>query len=353
MLLGIEIGGTKLQLGVGHADGSRLVALERFEVDAEKQAEGILRQIRKSARSLAERFPIASVGIGFGGPVDAAAGRVIKSHHVEGWHGFPLVEWCRQELDLPAVLGNDADVAGLAEARFGAGRGASPVFYVTVGTGIGGGLLVDGQIYRGHGPSPAELGHLRPGLQFDRPEETLESFAAGWGIAAAAQARLAEPVAHPLNPIRGVIRPTRPEHVRQRLIEVEEVAERCAAELLELCDGRPERLSARLVGQAAKAGNQIACEVLARAWQALGWGIAQMITLLSPEVVVIGGGVSLLGESLFFVPLREEVGRYVFPPLAGTYRIVPAQLGEEMVVHGALALAGDVPPRSRSTRAGA
>jgi glucokinase len=96
-----------------------------------------------------------------------------------------------------------------------------------------------------------------------------------------------------------------------------------------------------LVAQAAGEGNEVAREVLARACQALGWGIAQAITLISPQVVVVGGGVSLTDESLFLLPLRREVERYVFPPLAGSFEIVPAQLGEQVVVHGALAVAAD------------
>ena len=102
---------------------------------------------------------------------------------------------------MPTAVGNDCDVAGLAEARFGAGRGRRVLFYVTVGSGIGGGLIVDGQIYRGNGVAAAEIGHLRPGLHADRPDETVESMASGWGIAAAAQSRLAEPMLHPLPPL--------------------------------------------------------------------------------------------------------------------------------------------------------
>jgi glucokinase len=99
------------------------------------------------------------------------------------------------------------------------------------------------------------------------------------------------------------------------------------------------RLTARHVGLAAAEGNRTAVAVLAQSCGVLGWAIAQTITLLAPEVVVLGGGVSLLGEELFLAPLRRAVERYVFPPLLGTYRIVPAALGEAVVVHGALALA--------------
>ena len=95
------------------------------------------------------------------------------------------------------------------------------------------------------------------------------------------------------------------------------------------------------MAQAARDGNEIAREVLAHACQALGWAIAQAVTLTAPDVVVVGGGVSLMDESLFLTPLRQEVARYVFPPLADTYEILPARLGEAVVVHGALAVAAD------------
>lgn len=338
MFLGIEIGGTKLQLGVGAGDG-KLVALERFDVVTKRGAAGILEQIRTAGSELAARHGVSRIGFGFGGPVISATGTVVKSHHVSGWDNFALAAWCQNELGLPAVVENDCDAAGLAEAHHGAGRDRGAVFYVTVGTGIGGGLIVGGQIYRGAGHGAAEIGHLRPGLQADRPESTVESLASGWGIAAAAQARLSEPISHAFVPLTAGLRSAAPEDMRQRLIENEEAQTEYQADLWQRCDGKPGRLTAKMVVTAAGEGNEIALEVLGRACQALGWGIAQAITLVSPEVVVLGGGVSLADESLFLVPLRAEVERYVFPPFVGKYQLVPAELGEEVVVHGALAAA--------------
>ena len=338
LYLGIEIGGTKLQFGIGPGDGSPLVALERLTVDPAGGAVGILDRMGTLAERLVQRYRPAAVGIGFGGPVNAAEGRVVRSHQIEGWHEFPMAEWCRRTLGLPAAIGNDCDLAGLAEARFGAGRGRRVVLYVTVGSGIGGGLVIDGEVYRGCGVAATEIGHLRPGLNADRPDETVESLASGWGIAAAAQAHLSEPISHSLLPLReGTGRG--PEEVRQRMQEVEEMTEEFAADLLARADGRPEQITARLVAQAATDGNQIALEILRHAIEALGWGIAQAITLLAPAAVVVGGGVSLIGEPLFFAPLRTQVERYVFPPLLRSYEILPWGLGEEVVIHGALALA--------------
>jgi glucokinase len=338
MFLGIEIGGTKLQLGVGRGDGS-LVALDRHAVSPKDGAEGILRQIETTARMLIARHGVSAIGIGFGGPIDSAAGFVVKSHHVEGWDRYALVDWCRKTLGLPAHLENDCDAAALAEARFGAGRGHSVVLYVTVGTGIGGGLIVNGAIYRGHGRGAAEIGHLRPGLHADRPDQTVESLASGWGIAAAAQARLSDTISRAFVPLTSGL--TSRDEMRQRLIENEEAESEYTADLWDGCEGNLEQLTAQVVAQAAGEGNEVAREILGHACQALGWAIAQAITLVSPEVVVLGGGVSLMDESLLLVPLRGEVERYAFPPLVGSYQIRPAELGEQVVVHGAVAAAAD------------
>src|SRR5437868_2943637 len=185
MYLGIEIGGTKLQLGVGAADGD-LAGLWRGTVDVAAGPEGIRRQITAAvpellARAGIDRARLKGVGIGFGGPVDDATRTIIKSHQIEGWDGFPLADWISDLTGLPAALGNDADVAGLAEALFGAGKGLSPVFYVTIGSGIGGGLILDGEIYRGVGRGAAEVGHLR--VERLRGLNTIvEHVASGWGM---------------------------------------------------------------------------------------------------------------------------------------------------------------------------
>lgn len=309
-LLGIEIGGTKLQVGVAAGAGGNFLALERRDVLSEQGAAGILTQIEQVAGQLLAKHEIKRIGIGFGGPVNSLTGRTIKSHQVSGWDDFPLVEWCDKQLGRPAVLGNDCDCAALAEARLGAGRGRRSVFYVTVGTGIGGGLVLDGKLCGEGRPTVAEIGHLRPGLAATDSHDTVESRAAGPGLAAAA---------------------------RHLCASASDTAAR--EELLRLCQGDLSALTGKQVGDLALVGNSIARTALSQALQTLGWAIAQVLTIASTEVVVVGGGVSLLGEAHFFEPLRAAVAQYVFPPLANSYRIVPAALGEEVVVHGAIALA--------------
>ncbi|HAY82497.1 MAG TPA: ROK family protein [Planctomycetaceae bacterium] len=342
MYLGIEIGGTKLQLGVAGSDVSQLIARERFEIQAGRGAAGILELIEKSGRGLLQKYDIEGIGIGFGGPVNPHTGRVTRSHQIHGWEDFPLVDWCQQTLEAPAVMGNDCDCATLAEARFGAGKDCDSVFYVTVGTGIGGGFAVKQQLHGSMRPAVAEIGHLRPGLHADRPDATVESLASGWGIEAAARNRLIDHVSYPLESVRNQDGPNDPETVRQRIEDAEEADAEYANDLLDRCDHAIDDLTAKLIGQAAMEGNEIAREIIEHAHQAVGWAVAQVITLLAPEMIVVGGGVSLMGEKHFIVPLRREVKRYVFPPLTDSYEIVPAGLGEDVVVYGALALAADM-----------
>ena len=308
LFLGIEIGGTKLQFGIGAGDGSDFVAFQRRDIDIAKGATGILAQIEEAGRELVAAHPVQRIGIGFGGPVDSRLGRVIKSHQVAGWDDVPLGAWCKEKLGVSAVLGNDCDCAALAEALFGAGQGSRTVFYVTVGTGIGGGLVIDGKLHGKGRPAVAEVGHLRPGVSADSPAATVESYAAGPGIVAAAE----------------------------RLLESsdDEVAK------AELWHCKTESsLNAKRIADLAASGNSIAVAAVFQATCVLGWAIGQVITLTAADVVVVGGGVSLIGEERFFQPLRREVDRYVFPPLANAYRILPAALGEAVVVHGAVALA--------------
>jgi glucokinase len=296
MYLGIEIGGTKLQLGVGPGDG-HLRGLWRAPVDLTGGPPGIRQQILQAIPELLAQAGVSGaslrgVGVGFGGPVDDATRTVILSHQVPGWESFPLADWLTESLGLPASLGNDADVAGLAEALFGAGRGQSPVFYVTVGSGIGGGLILEGKIQRGVGRGAAEIGHLRiPSPEGMKP---LEQISSGWAI----QQRAARLVGFPPG----------------ASVTVPRVVER------------------------ASLGDALCQSILDQAWEALAEALCHVIALLCPRCIVIGGGVSLLGER-FFDPLRQKVAARVFRPFAGLTEIVPAALGEEVVVHGALALA--------------
>jgi glucokinase len=323
--LGIEIGGTKLQIGIGPDDG-HLAALWRGAVDVAAGPDGIRQQIAAAVPELLatqgiQREQVRGAGIGFGGPVDDRTRTVVKSHQIQGWDDFPLADWIADVVGMPAVLGNDADVAGLAEALHGAGKGHSPIFYITIGSGIGGGLILDGEIYRGAGRGAAEIGHLS--LEFTTlwndeqcellsGQRTLEETASGWGIQNNARAYM-ENFGEPWD-------------------------EPNCARLFELC-GSSDRITVQHIAQAAAEKDRAACMLLRFAVGAVGSAICNVIALLCPRRIIIGGGVSLIGEDLFFAPLRQVVAERVFPPFAGLTEIVPAALGEEVVVHGAIALA--------------
>ena len=309
LFLGIEIGGTKLQLGVAAAGESEFVEILRTNVDATRAAAGIRENIVEQTEMLIERHKPAAIGIGFGGPVDRQTGVTTTSHQVDGWDNFPITDWLSDITNLPVSVANDCDAAALAEALLGAGRGSRIVLYVTVGTGIGGGLVIDSQIHGAARPSATEIGHMRPGLDATSPHATVEARSSGRGIETVARERLFEALPAERN------------------------------ELLKRCGGQAETLTAVAVGEAAADGNAFADEVISGAVRTLGWAIAQSVTLLAPNVVVVGGGVSLLGEERFFVPLREAVADYVFGPLRNSFTIVPAALGEETVVHGACLIA--------------
>lgn len=310
MYLGIEIGGTKLQIGVGAADGS-LANLWRGTIDPALGAAGIRRQIINAIPQLLNGRPIRAAGIGFGGPVDDSTQRIIKSHQIEGWDDFPIAQWLSDELHFPAFLGNDADAAGLAEALHGAGKCLSPIFYITIGSGIGGGFIVDGDIYRAIGRGAAEFGHLRVLDKRERDNplmSPLEQVASGWAIG-------------------------------KRTRELLTKYSGAGSLIVPLARGAIEQVTAFEVGEAAKQGDAFAHARLDEALEALSEAICAVIALLCPRRIVIGGGVALIGQSHFFAPLRTKIAERVFRPFAGLTDIVPAALGEEVVVHGALALA--------------
>lgn len=297
-LIGIEIGGTKLQVVLGDAAGT-IHRRFRFAVERARGAEGIRDQI---ARALAEPAARAAraVGAGFGGPVDWRTGRLCCSHHVAGWSDFPLADWLRERTGLPSAVDNDANVAALAEARLGAGREQDPVLYVTLGSGVGGGLVCGGAIYHGAPPGEVEIGHVR----LDRTGATVESRCAGWAVDRRVRALIA----------------ARPDSLLARLA------------------GGHTGGEARHLGPALAAGDAEARQVLEETAADLAFGLSHAVHLLHPAVVVLGGGLALLGE-----PLRAAVTAALPEFLMEAFRPGPvvalAELAEDAVPVGALLLA--------------
>jgi glucokinase len=294
LAVGVEIGGTKLQAGVGFRDG-KLVALVRHGVDPGKGGAGIREQlpsIIEEAVSKAGCNPkdLKGVGVGFGGPVDSKHGRILTSHQIDGWSDFPLREWLAKKVEVPVVLQNDAKTAALAEAAQGAGKGLKRIFYITVGSGVGGGLVVDGVPDVGQGLGAGEIGHTWvPDPETGKPDK-LEHIASGWAIGQRGSRRL----------------------------------------------GR--ELSGAHVAALAAKGDPLAVKTIEESAEALAIGIGNVLALLHPERFVIGGGVSLMGD-LWWGPLRKKLAeRYAFQPFAKSFDVVPAALGEEVVVVGAVML---------------
>lgn len=307
LAIGIEIGGTKIQVGIGLASGKLLKPPIRKQVIQEDGAEGILRNIVGMAAEVLDSTghsmsDVERIGIGFGGPLNIEQGVILKSYQISGWDNFPLKKWAKAQWGKPVVIQNDASTAGLAEALHGSGRGHSRIFYMTIGSGIGGGWIVDGTVDNGQGFGSAEMGHTwvtdpRTGM----PAE-LEQVCSGWGIGRRARAAV--------------------ENKNSLMTEMA---------------GSLNDIDARIVHAAAEKGDELANLILAETCQMLGLAVSNVIALLHPERIIIGGGVSLMGP-LFWDALRNEVMQRSMPSFISSVELVKAELGEDVVVIGALCL---------------
>lgn len=252
----------------------------------------------------------SAIGVSFGGPVRASEGLVVLSHHVDGWENVPLVAQLEKEFQTRVVMDNDANVAALGETKFGAGRGCKDVFYITVSTGVGGGWILDGKIYRGANELAGEIGHVvvdpnGPPCVCGR-RGCVEQLACGPAIARMARERLTQ------EPTRGEI-------------------------LRALANNDLSHVTALLVNHAALQGDALAREVMDGAASALGFALGNVICLMNPQRIIIGGGVSKAGEQ-YFETMRAAARANVMPQLQAAVDIVPAELGDRAPLWGALAL---------------
>jgi glucokinase len=308
LAIGIEIGGTKIQVGIGSTNGKLLPrGIIRKQVIQENGAAGIQYDLISMIEELLASqhlslLNIEKIGIGFGGILDSNQGIVLKSFQIDGWDHFPLREWAEKQWRKPVLIQNDASTAGLAEALHGSGRGYSRIFYMTIGSGVGGGWIVNGKIDDGQGFGAAEIGHTWvPDPASGLPSE-LEQICSGWSIGR--RARLA---------------------ASNKKTLMTKIA------------GTVERIDARTVYSAAEMGDKIASLILDETCQSLGLAISNVNALLHPERVILGGGVSLMG-SLLWNRLRKEVKSRTIPLFAPRVEIVRANLEEDVVVIGALCL---------------
>lgn len=298
MNVGIEIGGTKLQVATGDPCTGKIDQIYRYRVDKTQGAEGILAQIENTLRALP--YPPSRIGIGFGGPVNRADGVIATSHQIGGWSGFELLQWLKNRFDASVFLDNDANVAALAEAHFGAGKGYKQVFYITLGSGVGGGLVCNGSLYHGNAPGEAEVGLL----QLDREGNSLESFCSGWALDAKIRALL----------------PGLP-----------------AESLLKQLVGSQQSGEAQFLLPALSQGDPHAAELLREYADTLAWGLSHVVHLFNPQIIVLGGGVSLIGEALR-VRVQEALPKYLVKAFQPGPLVALAELKEETVLVGALCL---------------
>ena len=298
MILGVEIGGTKLQVVLGDEAG-KIGERRRLHVDPAKGAAGIRQQIEQAVAELTQGRRILRAGVGFGGPVDWKTGQICVSHHVEGWSEFDIGGWLSKVAGAPVVVENDGNVAALGEALRGAGVGSNPVFYVTLGSGVGGGLVVDGRVYHGAKPGEAEIGHVR----LDRNGTIVEGRCSGWAV----DRRIRE------------LKEKEPESLLAKLVG-------------ESVGGEAKHLTAAL-----QQGDSAAKRLLQEIAEDLSFGLSHVVHLFHPEIIILGGGLSKVGE-LLRAGVESGLQRFMMEAFAPGPRVALAALGEDAVPVGALLL---------------
>ncbi|PYE54611.1 ROK family protein [Deinococcus yavapaiensis] len=308
-VLAIDIGGTKLAVGIVSSRGE-IADSARTPTHVEFGPDVVLSRIVGLSRDLLRRHPVAvdMIGVGCGGPLDTGRGLVKNPPNLPGWNDYPLVQHLQDALGLRVALDNDANAAALAEFHFGAGRGTRHMVYFTISTGIGGGLILNGDLYRGKFGNAGEIGHVQ--VEYDGEpcncggRGCLEHYASGTGIARRAR----------------------------------KLAERYPDSLLNTLAEHSGEITAHTVKAALEANDSATVDFWAETIEMLAAGVASVVHAFDPERVVIGGGISKFGD-LLFEPLRSRVKARTMPPLMEGVDIVPASCADDVGVLGAAAVA--------------
>lgn len=313
-IVGVDLGGTNIGFGVVSADGQTRLPVVSAPTRAERGAEPVLETIiagianiiaDAEANAGAARADFLGVGVGAPGPLDRARGIVSVAPNL-GWQNYPLRDLIGERVGLPVTLDNDANCATAGEWWLGAARGAQNVLGMTIGTGIGGGLILNGELFHGATDVAGEVGHMTIETQGRRCAcgnyGCLEAYASGTAIAERAREALA--------------------HETESL-------------LTEMAGGNRGAITAQTVFAAAARGDALAREVVRDTARFLGTGVANLLNVFNPEVVVLAGGVTAAGPHLF-EPLLSEVKRRAFRPAWEAVRIVPGELGAAAGVVGAV-----------------
>jgi glucokinase len=310
-IVGIDLGGTNIVSGCVAEDGSAVLGVRSGPTGAEEGPDSVVRRIIATAReTMAETraakpgAELLGVGIGAPGPLDTRSGIVLLTPNL-GWVNMPLRARMHDGLGLRTALDNDANCAVLGEWWQGAARGTQNAIGLTIGTGIGGGIIIGGRMYRGSSDIAGEVGHMTIDANGRRCKcgnyGCIEAYASGPNIA---------------------------------LRAVEALESGASSSLPSYVGGELSRITAQTVYQAAHEGDDLALEVVRDTAKFLGAAIGSLINIFNPEAVVIVGGVTLAGESLF-EPLRREVSRRAFKPAVQVCRIVPGTLTGVAGVYGA------------------
>ena len=304
-LVGVEIGGTKQQVAVGTAQGE-ILDRRTVRLGDKTSAGDILMWLEDNIREIMDRWEIGGIGVGFGGPLELRRGRVLCSLQVPGWMDFRLKEWFEERFGVPSVIVNDTVLGGIGELILGSGAGSSRFFYTNIGTGIGGGLYLDGRYYDGSGFGAGYLGNTWvPDWRDSRPGAMtrLELICSGKSI----EKRLNTP------------------------------GYAAGGSCLEPGKGW---VSCADLAQGARAGDLFCCQELDRVARTFSLGLANVLAIAAPDRIAVGGGVAKMGDELFS-RIRRYTEEYAFVADAGHYGIVESRLMDDAVLAGGLLTAAN------------
>jgi glucokinase len=311
---GIDLGGTKILVLIADGEGHVLGSVREPTLATQGPESVIARMVECVGAAAADAgVPVASIraaGVSAPGPIDIAAGVITDPPNLPGWHNVPLAQILRERLGAPALLENDANCQGVAEHHYGAGRGYHDMIFVTISTGIGGGIIIGDKLYRGASGAAGEVGHI--GVSADGPScgaghvGCLEAFASGTAIAARARDLIAA---------GGLPRTAR------------------------LAEHNPP-VSAKTVYLASQQGEEEAGAIIHTAGRYLGIGLASLINVFNPQAIVIGGGLVNMGDDILG-PAVETARTRSFAQSFVDVRIIEGSLGDRAAALGALAVARD------------
>jgi len=305
-----DIGGTQIRAALCDESG-RIHRRSHTLTYASEGKDAVIRRIQETLIQALGDFPlnqVCGIGVVAPGPLDPQTGVIVFAPNLPGWENVPLRQIIQDYFDLPVSVGNDANLAALGEHRFGAGRGVRNLIYITVSTGIGGGVIADGRMLLGARGFAAEVGHQT--IEIDGPRcncgniGCLETFASGPAIARMAR----EAIAGGANSL-----------------------------LREMVYGQLDQITSRLVYEAALQNDTLAISTFHRAGRYLGIGIVNLLHLFNPEMIIIGGSVAKAGDFLFN-SMWETIRARSHPIYWKDLRIVPPALGDDVGLLGALAL---------------